>query len=841
MASTNIHWICKRSGLQEPYHRSKIETAISKAWASTSREVEAEKIAEMALKAEDKLYEGISVEEIQDIVEILLLDEGFYDVAKAYIVYRFEHSKKRAHLDQLLAICPVDDLKDVLHNIQKDFTDEEYDAGQLVMKVRTFLKEGMDDSQKMESLIRAASELTSRDAPLWEDIAARLLNLNIDLEVSAMEEKLGFETWYDKLAWMKENKLIEPLLLERYSPDDIAELACYLKPERSHLFKHPGLDLLKSRYLLVDHQGHLLERVQEMFMGIAMHLAIPEEDSVYWAKRFYDMLSTLKVTMATPTMANARKPFHQMSSCFIDTVDDSLTGIYRSVSNFAQVSKFGGGMGMYFGKVRASGSDIRGFEGAAGGVIPWIRLVNDTAVAVDQLGVRSGAAAVYLDVWHKDLPEFLQLRTNNGDDRKKAHDIFPAVCFPDLFWRLAKNNIDGSWNMMDPHEILVKKGYSLEDHYGLDWEEKYLECVADPSISKRVMPVKEIVRLLIKSMVETGTPFVFNRDAVNYANPNSHKGMIYSSNLCTEIAQNMSSMQVLDPEIIEKDGRRQVVETTIPGDFVVCNLASLSLAKIDTDNDEELKDVIFTVVRALDNVIDLNYYALPYAQMTNQQYRAIGLGTSGYQHLLAKRQIPFENERHLEFMDDLYERINFHALEASSQLAREKGSYAFFEGSEYQTGAYFDKRDYTSDKWKELAAQIRETGLRNGYLMAIAPTSSTSILAGTTPAVDPILKKYFIEEKKGSLLTRVAPDLSPETFWYYKNAHHIDQNWVVDSAAVRQRHIDQGQSVNLYITNDYTFRKVLDLYIRAWEKGLKTIYYVRSQSLEVEECESCSA
>ncbi|MCF0258441.1 MAG: ribonucleoside-diphosphate reductase subunit alpha [Erysipelotrichaceae bacterium] len=841
MAQKKIQWICKRSGLQESYNRQKIETAIAKAWAGSHREPDHEKIAEMAGKAEKKLYEGISVEEIQDIVEIILLDYGYYEIAKSYILYRFEHSKKRAHLDQLLALFPVADLKEVLHEVQKDFPEEPYDLSQLLLKVRTFLKDGMSNDERMETLIRAASELTSREAPLWEDIGARLLNLQINQEVDAMEQKLGLHSWYEKLQWMKDHKLLEPLLLETYSQKDIEELHGYLQPERSHLFKHPGLDLLKSRYLITDHQGSLLERVQEMFMGIAMHLAVPEEDSVYWAKRFYDMLSTLKVTMATPTMANARKPFHQMSSCFIDTVDDSLTGIYKSVSSFAQVSKFGGGMGMYFGKVRSSGSDIRGFEGAAGGVIPWIRLVNDTAVAVDQLGVRSGAAAVYLDVWHKDLPEFLQLRTNNGDDRKKAHDIFPAVCFPDLFWYLVKNNIDAAWNMMDPHEILMKKGYCLEDCYGLEWEQKYLECVADPAISKRTMPVKEIVRMLIKSMVETGTPFVFNRDAVNNTNPNSHKGMIYSSNLCTEIAQNMSSMEVLPPQIVERNGRREVVETTIPGNFVVCNLASLSLAKIDTDNDDELREVVFTVVRALDNVIDLNYYALPFAELTNQQYRAIGLGTSGYHHLLAKKHIPFESERHLEFMDDLYERINFHALAASSALAREKGVYDFFEGSEYQTGEYFKKRDYVSDRWKALAAQISRTGLRNGYLMAIAPTSSTSILAGTTPGVDPILKKFFMEEKKGSLLTRVAPDLSPETFWYYKNAHLMDQNWVIDSAAVRQRHIDQGQSVNLYITNDYTFRKILDLYLRAWEKGVKTIYYVRSKSLEVEECESCSA
>lgn len=292
-----------------------------------------------------------------------------------------------------------------------------------------------------------------------------------------------------------------------------------------------------------------------MFLGISLHLAMKEQkDRMKWVKRFYDMLSTLKVTMATPTLSNARKPYHQLSSCFIDTVPDSLDGIYRSIDSFAKVSKFGGGMGLYFGKVRASGSSIRGFKGAAGGVIRWIKLANDTAVAVDQLGVRQGAVAVYLDVWHKDLPEFLALRTNNGDDRMKAHDVFPAVCYPDLFWRLADEAIDSDWYLMCPHEILAATGYALEDYYGQEWEKRYWDCVKDERIPKRVLPIKDIIRLILKSAVETGTPFTFNRDTVNRANPNRHRGMIYCSNLCTEIAQNMSPVEALEQRIETVDG-----------------------------------------------------------------------------------------------------------------------------------------------------------------------------------------------------------------------------------------------------------------------------------------------
>ena len=577
-------------------------------------------------------------------------------------------------------------------------------------------------------------------------------------------------------------------------------------------------------------------------MGIAMHLAMHEKHNrSEWVHRFYDMLSQLQVTMATPTLSNARKPFHQLSSCFIDTVPDSLTGIYRSITNFAQVSKFGGGMGMYFGKVRASGSPIRGFQGAAGGVIRWIKLANDTAVAVDQLGVRQGAVAVYLDAWHKDIPEFLQLRTNNGDDRMKAHDVFPAICYPDLFWKMAKEQINENWYLMCPHEISSVKGYCLEDFYGAEWEKRYFDCVSDNRITKRVIPIKELVRLIIKSAVETGTPFTFNRDHVNRANPNGHKGMIYCSNLCTEIAQNMSAISTVSQETAIVDGETVVISTTKPGNFVVCNLASLSLGNINIEDREALRSIIHTTVRALDNVIDLNFYPLPYAKFTNQQYRATGLGVSGYHHMLAKHKIQWESDEHLAFADKVFEDINYFAVEASAQIAKEKGAYAHFEGSDWQTGAYFEKRNYASNRWNTLKETVRQTGMRNAYLMAVAPTSTTSIIAGTTAGLDPVMHRYFLEEKKNSIVPRVAPDLSMETFWYYKNAHTIDQTWTVKASGVRQRHIDQAQSLNLYITNDYTFRQILDLYVLAWEQGVKTIYYFRSKALEVEECEVCSS
>ena len=783
-----------------------------------------------------------TVEHIQDKVERCLMEHGFYTEAKSYILYRWQRTEQRQIMQRLVDGMADDSLADTFKEIQRDFPDEAYNLKLLADKVSGFMKRDMNSDERLSAVIKAAIELTTQDAPDWEFIAARLYHFKLTKKLEAQAEMRGIRSFYEKLQYLTAKGLYGAYILEAYTPEEIEEAATFMRPERNKLFNYSGLSLLAKRYLICTHAHEPIESVQEMYLGIALHLALPEKTNrLHWVQKFYDMLSMLQVTMATPTLSNARKPYHQLSSCFIDTVPDSLEGIYRSLDNFAMVSKFGGGMGMYFGKVRAAGGDIRGFKGVAGGVIRWMKLVNDTAVAVDQLGMRQGAVAVYLDVWHKDLPEFLQLRTNNGDDRMKAYDIFPAVCYPDLFWKMAKEDLNQLWYLFCPHEVMKVKGYCLEDCFGDEWEQKYLDCVQDSRLSKRAISIKDIVRLVLRSSVETGTPFIFNRDTVNRANPNAHQGMIYCSNLCTEIAQNMSPIDSVSSEIRTAEGDTVVVKTMKPGDFVVCNLASLSLGHLPLENTAEMEDKIATVVRALDNVIDLNLYPVPYAQISNQRYRSIGLGVSGYHHALALRGIRWESEEHLAFADRLFEQINFAAIQASTRLAREKGRYACFEGSDWQTGAYFEKRGYQSERWQHLAAEVAEQGMRNAYLLAIAPTSSTSIIAGTTAGIDPVMKRFFLEEKKGAMLPRVAPALSDKTWWIYKDAHLINQTWSVRAAGVRQRHIDQAQSLNLYITNEFTMRQLLNLYILAWESGVKTIYYVRSKSLEVAECESCAS
>lgn len=838
----------KRDGCLVDFDPSKIEIAISKAFDSVGSTIFHDKLSKMSADIEDTIKRKypsdhiVTVEEIQDLVELKLIDENYYKEVKSYILYRARHTMDRKVLSDFSKYIKEEESIKLISAIQEEFDNQRYSIENLFFKFEAFTKPHMTEDDYLNSLIKAASELTSKESPDWEIIAARFMMHRLNRNIEKREKELNLVDFKSKIKYLTQKNLYGKYILENYDDKDIDELESYLNKDRDKIFTYSGLDLIIKRYLIRTHEGVILEKVQEMFMGISMHLAIMEKDKVDFAKRLYDILSQMKVTMATPTMSNARKPFNQLSSCFIDTVPDTLKGIYRSITNFAEVSKHGGGMGMYFGKVRANGSDIRGFKGVAGGVIRWIKLANDTAVAVDQLGVRQGSVAVYLDMWHKDMPEFLQLRTNNGDDRMKAHDVFPAICVPDIFWKMARDKINDDWYMFDPHEVLMKKGYALEDLYGDSFEEKYNELKKDPDISKRIIPIKDMVRMIIKSWTETGTPFVFNRDEVNKKNPNKHKGIIYSSNLCTEICQNMSPSETISTEIKDENGDTVIVNVTKPGDFVECNLASLVLGNIDVNDQDGLEEVISTVVRALDNVIDLNYYPTPYAKVTNKRYRAIGLGTSGYHHMLVQNDIRWsEKDRHGQFADEVFENINYYAIKASMEVAKEKGSYEYFEGSDWQNGQYFELRDYKSERWQKLKEKVKQNGLRNGYLMAIAPTGSTSIIAGTSAGCDPIMNRYFLEEKKGAIVPRVAPGLTTRTFWLYENAHEINQEISVEMTGIRQRHIDQSQSINLYITNDFTMRQILNLYIRAWEVGVKSIYYVRSKSLEVEECEVCAS
>lgn len=522
-----------------------------------------------------------------------------------------------------------------------------------------------------------------------------------------------------------------------------------IDPEKDKLFTYNGLYLLATRYLATDSERNVYELPQERWLTIALYLMQnePKEKRMKLVEEAYWALSNLYMTVATPTLANAGKVGGQLSSCFIDTVDDSLQGIYDSNTDVARVSKHGGGVGAYLGYVRSTGAAIRGVKGASGGVIPWIKQLNNTAVSVDQLGQRKGAIAVYLDVFHKDIESFLDLRLNNGDQRLRAHDVFTAVCIPDIFMEAVERR--GEWYLFDPHEVKAKKGWYLQDFYDESkgegtFREKYEELVADETISKKIVKAIDIMKRIMMSQLETGNPFMFYRDEVNRMNPNKHEGMVYSSNLCTEIMQNMSPTKMIQ-EIISGD---QIVITKQAGDFVVCNLSSVNLGRAVVAEEGTLERLIEVEVRMLDNVIDLNELPVPQATITNQKYRSIGLGTFGWHHLLALKNIAWDSEEAEKYADELYEQINYLAIRASNKLAQEKGAYKVFKGSDWNTGEYFARRNYNSPEWQELAKEVAEKGLRNAYLVAVAPNMSTAQIAGSTASIDPIYSAFYYEEKK---------------------------------------------------------------------------------------------
>ncbi|MEB2456791.1 ribonucleoside-diphosphate reductase subunit alpha, partial [Listeria monocytogenes] len=682
--------------------------------------------------------------------------------------------------------------------------------------------------------------------PEWEHFAARLY-LNKLYKKASKNRFYNDDDKYGSYVGLQESLgergIYSGNILKNYSKEDLIAAGKLIDPEKDKLFTYNGLYLLATRYLATDSERNVYELPQERWLTIALYLMQnePKEKRMKLVEEAYWALSNLYMTVATPTLANAGKVGGQLSSCFIDTVDDSLQGIYDSNTDVARVSKHGGGVGAYLGYVRSTGAAIRGVKGASGGVIPWIKQLNNTAVSVDQLGQRKGAIAVYLDVFHKDIESFLDLRLNNGDQRLRAHDVFTAVCIPDIFMEAVERR--GEWYLFDPHEVKAKKGWYLQDFYDESkgegtFREKYEELVADETISKKIVKAIDIMKRIMMSQLETGNPFMFYRDEVNRMNPNKHEGMVYSSNLCTEIMQNMSPTKMIQ-EIISGD---QIVITKQAGDFVVCNLSSVNLGRAVVAEEGTLERLIEVEVRMLDNVIDLNELPVPQATITNQKYRSIGLGTFGWHHLLALKNIAWDSEEAEKYADELYEQINYLAIRASNKLAQEKGAYKVFKGSDWNTGEYFARRNYNSPEWQELAKEVAEKGLRNAYLVAVAPNMSTAQIAGSTASIDPIYSAFYYEEKKDYRRPVIAPDLNLSTYPYYeKGAYKVDQFASVRQNGRRQRHVDQSLSFNFYVPSGIKASKLLELHMTAWNEGLKTTYYVRSNDIDVEECEWCSS
>ena len=715
------------------------------------------------------------------------------------------------------------------------------------------------------TLIKTAVDKIDLDTPNWSFVAARLFLYDLYHKVSAFT---GYKHLRDYLKKGQDEGKILKGFTERF---DLDFLNSKIVPNRDLQFNYLGIKTLYDRYLIKDKGNKPIELPQHMFMAIAMFLAHREKEPNEWAVKFYDVISKFEVMCATPTLANARSTRHQLSSCYVGSMPDNIEGIFDSYKEMALLSKYGGGIGWDFSKIRALGSFIDAHKNAAGGVVPFLKITNDVAVAVDQLGTRKGAIATYLEVWHIDVIDFIDLRKNSGEERRRTHDLFPALWICDLFMKRVEEN--ALWTLFDPYEC-----GELSECYGEEFERKYIALEERDDIIKEVINAKELWKKILTNYFEAGMPFLCFKDNANRVNPNAHAGIIRSSNLCTEIFQNTNPTHYkarvefedgsfelyeesdevkLDSGVIKKANKITSLDSVngkavfmterigFGGDTAVCNLASVNLSKINTK--ENIERVVPIAVRMLDNVIDLNFYPTRKVRVTNLKNRAIGLGVMGEAEMLATNQIEWGSEGHFAKIDKIMELISFNAISASADLAREKGKYAEFSGSNWSKGVFpIDLANVEALKltertlldmcdWESLRSKVKEQGIRNGYLMAIAPTSSISILVGTTQTIEPIYRKKWFEENLSGMIPNVVPNLTLDSFNFYKNAYEIDQMNIIKAAAIRQKWLDQGQSVNIFMDLSKASGKYLnDIYTLAWKLGLKSTYYLRSQSPDAE-------
>ncbi|MDQ7009986.1 MAG: ribonucleoside-diphosphate reductase subunit alpha [Candidatus Gracilibacteria bacterium] len=868
-----IKFIKTRAGDLVPFDRTRIESVIEKAASSVGRidlsfvEDVTDKILE---RLETKLIkknekELIQIEEIQDEVEIVLMKEEYFDIMKHFIIYRSEkqkeREKQREKVEKKLEKKTLKILKSTgekqdfdMLKVKETYKRVSYKLARkcsfevLEDSLKKYIVEGMKTSDITKMMIKSAIDLISVENISWQFIAGRLALIDLYKEASKNRE-MDIKKIYEAKHYLTLFKdyvkkgLYSKDFFDYYSEEDILEAGNYLKKDYDYDYNYTTMMMYRKRYLLNPNKV-VFELPQEMYMSVALFLAMPEpkEKRLDFAKKVYDACATGKVSLPTPTLLNARTNFHQLSSCFKFNLDDDLRAIYHNIENMAQVSKFGGGIGVYLGNIRSKGGTIRGVKGTAGGVNPWIKVINDTAVAVNQLGARAGAISVTLDVFHRDIYDFLELQTETGDIRSKAFDIFPSVTFPDLFMERVANNED--WTLFDPKEITDLTGKKLQNHFCEEFETFYKECENnDKLLLKKTVNAKDLFKTYMKVAVETGMPYAFFRDTVNRLNPNKHAGNVYSTQLCVEICQNTSPSKFIEEEI--EDGK--IVIKYEPGDNVVCNLASINIAKVNEEKD--IQEMMPIVARILDNVITLNFYPIKEVELTAKKYRSIGIGFLGLAEYLAVNKLSYDTQEARDETNRLFELYSYHTLSSSNKLAKERGTYEVYKGSEWSKGIllgkdenWFKNNSKMSEKWSRLIADIKKDGMRFAYHLAPAPNTSTSLVVGTTASILPIYKKYFVETNAIAPSVNVAPNLTQENFWYYKEYTNLDMKDVIDMVAVIYKWIDQSISFEWMIDPAKTSpRELYEYYVRAYKAGIKTVYYMRSMSLEVKEsCDSCS-
>lgn len=857
-----------------PFDRSRIERAIELACNAVG---ETERsfipvITDFIVKDLEHVFGEIfvnripSVEDVQDIVERNLVKFNKFSIAKEYIIYRSQQQNKRDEKQEelvrqfeknALKVTKSDGSREGF-NVKKlksvfdravTWYEEKCSFDELMEAFKKNIIDDIKTSDLSKLLVKTCLDLITVENIAWQEVAWRIALWNVyklacrnrNISLTDIYSPASYKSLFDEYI---KNGLYYKDFYKYYTEEDILEAGSHIKKNTDLSYGYTTILSLQKRYLLNPNKV-VKELPQEMYMSNALFLAIPEpkENRLKFALEIYRHCSEQRISLPTPTLINARTNHHQLSSCFKINMDDDLRGIYHAVENMAQISKFGGWVGVYLGNIRSRGGFIRWIEGASGGVNPWVKVINDTAIAVNQLGARLGAISVTLDIWHRDIYDFLDLQTETGDIRAKAFDIFPAVSIPGLFMKRVKE--DGDWTLFDPNEIRSLYKKAPQDFFGEEFNTFYEQLEADTTIRLRqTVKAKDLFKKFLKTTVETGMPYVFFRDTVNQLNPNKHAGNIYSTQLCTEICQN-TKPAVFKEETIENG---EIVIKYTPGDLVVCNLASINIAKVFEEN--VIAEVFPVMMRILDNVITLNFYPIKEAELTALRYRSVGVGYLGLAEYLATHGFAYDSAEARTHVDAMFEKYAYYTYRASADLAKERGSYELFEGSEYQKGIllgqnetyYTEHYPHRSTDWQQLFADMQSSGVRFGYHSAPAPNTSTAGIVGTTAALLPIYKKYFVETNLSSPTVRVAPKLDSSNFWLYKEYVNMDMNDVIDMISVVYKWIDQSISFEWMIDPaKVSPAELFGYYMKAWEQGIKTVYYVRSLSAEIKDnCVSCS-
>ncbi|HKJ94698.1 MAG TPA: ribonucleoside-diphosphate reductase subunit alpha [Gammaproteobacteria bacterium] len=871
--------VIKRNGEVAAFDPSRISVALTRAFLAVEGEASADsrrvhdvvkRLTAAVVDAVSRRPEGASVhiEDIQDHAELALMRAGEHRVARAYVLYREARAQERAAdtpgpaggTADTLTVTSTDGTTRVVGSrelaaVVEDACEglEGVEAERVLNEAWRTVYDGLTEAELGQALVMAARPLIERE-PGYSQVAARLLLRNLQREALAFvfegREMPAPDDYAGYFPDYVRRGVALGLLDERLLEFDLERLARALLPERDRQFGYIGLQTLYDRYF--QHWGDTrFELPQAFFMRVAMGLALGEIDREARAEEFYGLLSSFDFMSSTPTLFNAGTRRPQLSSCYLTTVPDDLDGIYSGIRDNALLSKFAGGLGNDWTRVRAMGAHIRGTNGRSQGVVPFLKVANDTAVAVNQGGKRKGAVCAYMEVWHRDIEEFLELRKNTGDDRRRTHDMNTACWVPDLFMKRVDG--EGEWTLFSPDEVP-----DLHDLTGADFERRYAEYEAEAERGglrnwRRVSAV-QLWRRILSMLFETGHPWITFKDPANLRSPQQHAGVVHSSNLCTEITLNTS-----DEEI------------------AVCNLGSVNLAAHVVDgelDDSHLQRTVSTAMRMLDNVIDINFYSVPAARRANLRHRPVGLGVMGFQDALYRLGVAYDSDEAVAFADRSMEAVSYHAIRASTDLAEERGRYASFEGSLWSRGIVpLDSIRLLEDgrglpvevdrsaalDWEALRVRVRQVGVRNSNCLAIAPTATIANICGVSQSIEPTFRNLFVKSNLSGEFTVVNPylvtDLKRLGLWdevmvhdlkyfdgsvqpidripddikrRYATAFEIDPIRLVDCAARRQKWLDQSQSLNLYMAEP-SGPKLDSLYRQAWRKGLKTTYYLRSQ------------